>query len=57
MLPKYVDEKIAKLHLNRLGVELEELNKDQAVYIGGCKVGGPYKLDYYSYSLNLLFTI
>ena len=34
MLPKHLDEKVAKLHLKSLGVELEELNKDQADYIG-----------------------
>ena len=48
MLPKYLDEKVAKLHLKRLGVELEELNKDQAEYIG-VKVEGPYKPEYYRY--------
>ena len=48
MLPKHLDEKVAKLHSNRLGVELEELNKDQADYIG-VKVEGPYKPEYYRY--------
>ena len=48
MLPKHLDEKVAKLHLDRLGVELEELNKDQADYIG-VKVEGPYKPEYYRY--------
>ena len=48
MLPKHLDEKVAKLHLKRLGVELEELNKDQADYIG-VKVEGPYKPEYYRY--------
>jgi adenosylhomocysteinase len=48
MLPKHLDEKVAKLHLNKLGVELEELNKDQADYIG-VKVEGPYKPEYYRY--------
>ena len=47
-LSKNLDEKVAKLHLKRLGVELEELNKDQADYIG-VKVEGPYKPDYYRY--------
>jgi len=42
------DSKVAKLHLKRLGVELEELNKDQADYIG-VKVEGPYNPDYYRY--------
>ena len=48
MLPKHLDEKVAKLHLEKLGVELEELNKDQADYIG-VKVEGPYKPNYYRY--------
>jgi len=48
MLPKHLDEKVAKLHLNRLGVELEELSKDQADYIG-VKVNGPFKPEYYRY--------
>ena len=48
MLPKYLDEKVAKLHLSRLGVELEELSKSQADYIG-VNVEGPYKPDYYRY--------
>ncbi|MAU63804.1 MAG: adenosylhomocysteinase [Flavobacteriaceae bacterium] len=48
MLPKHLDEKVAKLHLNRLGVELEVLNKEQADYIG-VKVEGPYKPGYYRY--------
>tara|TARA_B100001175_G_scaffold194096_1_gene164735 strand:- start:25086 stop:26393 length:1308 start_codon:yes stop_codon:yes gene_type:complete len=48
MLPKHLDEKVAKLHLEKLGVELEELNQEQADYIG-VKVEGPYKPDYYRY--------
>ncbi len=48
MLPKYLDEKVAKLHLAKIGVELEELSKDQADYIG-VKVEGPYKPEYYRY--------
>ena len=48
MLPKHLDEKVAKLHLKRLGVELEVLNKEQADYIG-VKVEGPYKPEYYRY--------
>ena len=48
MLPKHLDEKVAKLHLYKLGVELEELNEDQANYIG-VKVQGPYKPEYYRY--------
>ena len=48
MLPKHLDEKVAKLHLSRLGVELETLSKDQADYIG-VTVEGPYKPEYYRY--------
>jgi adenosylhomocysteinase len=48
MLPKHLDEKVAKLHLERMGVELEELREDQASYIG-VTVEGPYKPDYYRY--------
>ena len=48
MLPKHLDEKVAKLHLARLGAELTELNKDQAEYIG-VTVEGPFKPDYYRY--------
>ena len=48
MLPKHLDEKVAKLHLSRLGAELTDLKKDQAEYIG-VKVDGPYKPDYYRY--------
>ena len=48
MLPKKLDEKVAKLHLQRLGVELEELRQDQAEYIG-VTVEGPYKPEYYRY--------
>ncbi|MGB5205501.1 MAG: adenosylhomocysteinase [Eudoraea sp.] len=48
MLPKHLDEKVAKLHLGRLGAELTELRKDQASYIG-VEVKGPYKPDYYRY--------
>ncbi|UCD61264.1 MAG: adenosylhomocysteinase [Flavobacteriaceae bacterium] len=48
MLPKHLDEKVAKLHLSRLGAELTELRKDQASYIG-VEVQGPYKPDYYRY--------
>jgi adenosylhomocysteinase len=48
MLPKHLDEKVAKLHLAKIGVELEELSKDQADYIG-VGVDGPYKPDYYRY--------
>ena len=48
MLPKYLDEKVAKLHLEKLGVELDELNTDQAKYIGVNKKG-PFKPEYYRY--------
>jgi len=48
MLPKHLDEKVAKLHLSRLGAELTELKKDQADYIG-VTVEGPFKPDYYRY--------
>ena len=48
MLPKHLDEKVAALHLKKLGVELEQLSKDQADYIG-VTVAGPYKPDYYRY--------
>ena len=48
MLPKHLDEKVARLHLESLGVELEQLSNDQAKYIG-VKVEGPYKPDYYRY--------
>lgn len=47
-LPKHLDEKVAKLHLAKIGVELEELRQDQAEYIG-VTVEGPYKPDYYRY--------
>lgn len=48
MLPKHLDEKVARLHLAKIGVELEELNQDQADYIG-VKVEGPYKPEHYRY--------
>ena len=48
MLPKHLDEKVAKLHLSRLGAELTELREDQAEYIG-VTVKGPFKPDYYRY--------
>jgi adenosylhomocysteinase len=47
-LPKHLDEKVARLHLSKIGVELEELSKDQAEYIG-VTVAGPYKPEYYRY--------
>jgi adenosylhomocysteinase len=48
MLPKHLDEKVARLHLAKIGVELDELSPDQAEYIN-VKVEGPYKVDYYRY--------
>ncbi|UII34901.1 adenosylhomocysteinase [Fulvivirga ulvae] len=47
-LPKHLDEKVARLHLQKIGVELEELSEDQAKYIG-VTVEGPFKPDYYRY--------
>ncbi len=47
-LPKHLDEKVARLHLSKIGVDLEELSKDQAEYIG-VTVAGPYKPEYYRY--------
>ena len=48
MLPKHLDEKVARLHLEKIGVELETLSEDQAQYIG-VTVEGPYKPEYYRY--------
>ena len=48
MLPKHLDEKVAALHLAKLGVELETLNDEQAAYIG-VEVQGPLKPEYYRY--------
>jgi len=48
MLPKHLDEKVAMLHLEKIGVELTELSEEQAKYIG-VKVEGPYKSDHYRY--------
>jgi adenosylhomocysteinase len=48
MLPKQLDEKVAKLHLKKIGVELTELKQDQASYIG-VTVDGPYKPEHYRY--------
>jgi adenosylhomocysteinase len=47
-LPKYLDEKVARLHLEKLGVKLTKLSKDQADYIG-VPVEGPYKPNHYRY--------
>lgn len=48
MLPKYLDEEVARLHLEQLGVKLTTLTKEQAEYLG-VKVEGPYKPDHYRY--------
>jgi adenosylhomocysteinase len=48
MLPKHLDEKVASLHLKKIGVELEVLSDSQAKYIG-VEVKGPFKPDYYRY--------
>ncbi len=48
VLPKHLDEKVARLHLAKIGVELEVLNDEQAKYIG-VAVEGPYKSDQYRY--------
>ena len=48
VLPKHLDEKVAALHLAKIGVELEELSKEQADYIG-VKQHGPFKPEYYRY--------
>jgi len=48
VLPKHLDEKVAALHLSKIGVELEELSQDQANYIG-VGMQGPYKGEHYRY--------
>ncbi|HUR43542.1 MAG TPA: adenosylhomocysteinase, partial [Aestuariivirga sp.] len=48
VLPKHLDEKVASLHLAKLGVKLTSLKDEQAAYIGVPKKG-PYKPDYYRY--------
>ena len=48
VLPKHLDEKVARLHLDALGVSLTELTEEQAAYIG-VAVEGPYKSDQYRY--------
>ena len=47
-LPKHLDEEVARLHLDQLGVKLTKLTKKQADYIG-VNVNGPYKPDHYRY--------
>jgi adenosylhomocysteinase len=48
VLPKILDEKVARLHLDKLGVKLTKLSKQQAEYIG-VPVEGPYKAEHYRY--------
>jgi adenosylhomocysteinase len=48
MLPKVLDEEVARLHIKKLGARLTTLTKKQAEYIG-VKVEGPYKSDHYRY--------
>ena len=48
VLPKHLDEKVAFLHLQKLGVELTKLRKDQAEYIG-VNIKGPFKPEQYRY--------
>jgi adenosylhomocysteinase len=46
VLPKHLDEEVARLHLGKIGVKLTKLSKEQADYIG-VPVNGPYKSDHY----------
>jgi adenosylhomocysteinase len=48
MLPKHLDEKVARLHLAKIGVELDVLTPDQSEYLG-IPSSGPYKPEYYRY--------
>jgi adenosylhomocysteinase len=48
ILPKHLDEKVARLHLGKLGVRLTELSEEQAAYIG-VESNGPFKADHYRY--------
>jgi adenosylhomocysteinase len=48
ILPKYLDEEVARLHLGKIGVKLTTLSQRQADYIG-VKVEGPYKAEHYRY--------
>jgi adenosylhomocysteinase len=48
VLPKHLDEKVARLHLDKLGVKLTKLSPEQAKYIG-VPIEGPYKADHYRY--------
>jgi len=47
-LPKYLDEEVARLHLEKIGVKLTKLTKEQAEYLG-VSIDGPYKADHYRY--------
>jgi len=48
VLPKALDEKVARLHLQKIGAKLTELSEDQAAYLG-LNQDGPYKPDHYRY--------
>jgi adenosylhomocysteinase len=48
VLPKHLDEKVARLHLGKIGVELDELSKEQADYLG-IPQKGPFKAEHYRY--------
>jgi adenosylhomocysteinase len=48
VLPKHLDEKVARLHLAKIGVELDVLTQEQADYLG-IPVAGPFKSDHYRY--------
>ena len=48
VLPKHLDEMVARLHLDKIGAKLTELSVEQAAYIN-VPVEGPYKLDHYRY--------
>jgi adenosylhomocysteinase len=48
VLPKHLDEKVARLHLEKVGAKLEKLTPEQAKYIG-VEIDGPYKTDWYRY--------
>jgi adenosylhomocysteinase len=48
VLPKHLDEKVARLHLKKIGVELDVLSKEQSAYLG-IPVEGPFKPEYYRY--------
>ena len=48
VLPKHLDEMVARLHLDKIGAKLTELTQEQADYIN-VKVEGPYKVDHYRY--------